>query len=117
MFVSLEAIFLSIFVLVSQNRSDKISTIRDEVHLRVNLIAEEEITKILSVLAEIRKQVGIKTEDEELQKMLSRIDTSYIESAIVRQLQKANRPIGEQLFKEFPDLLSSFKKQEEEVKK
>jgi uncharacterized membrane protein len=117
MFVSLEAIFLSIFVLVSQHRSDKISTIREEVHLRVNLIAEEEITKILSLLAEIRTHIGIKTPDEELQKMLNRIDTNYIESAIVRQLQKANRPIGEQLFKEFPDLFASFKKPEEEAKK
>src|SRR4051812_29301837 len=53
MVVSLEAIFLSIFVLVSQNRSSYISTIRDEVHLGVNLIAEEEITKILEVLVDI----------------------------------------------------------------
>src|SRR3989338_4653012 len=60
MVVSLEAIFLSIFILVSQNRSSLVNTLREEVHLRVNLIAEEEITKILEVLADIRKEVGIK---------------------------------------------------------
>ena len=70
MVVSLEAIFLSIFVLVSQNRSAYISTIRDEVHLGLNLIAEEEITKILQVLTEIRAELGIKKVDHELEKCL-----------------------------------------------
>lgn len=62
MIVSLEAIFLAIFILVSQNRISYIGTLRDEFHLRVNLIAEEEITKILEILAEIRQEMGIKKE-------------------------------------------------------
>ena len=105
MVVSLEAIFLSIFILVSQNRSSVVDTIREEVHLRVNLIAEQEITKILSVLAEMRAEMGIKKEDRELDEMLRRIDTNYIERTIIEQVAKANNPIGEQLRKEFPELL------------
>lgn len=111
MIVSLEAIFLSIFVLVSQNRISHINTVRDEVHMRVNLIAEEEITKILEILAEIRREMGIKRHDLELEKMLERIDTNYLERLILEQLQKANKPLMEQLLKEFPDIvLSSVKK-------
>lgn len=106
MVVSLEAIFLSIFVLVSQHRSAYIGTIRDEVHMRVNLIAEEEITKILKVLAEIRKEVGIKGADPELDKMIERTDTNYIERSIVDQLERANKPWVGQLMKEFPDILA-----------
>lgn len=105
MTVSLEAIFLSIFVLVSQNRSSYISTIRDEVHMRVNLIAEEEITKALSVLAEIRKELGIKKEDPELNKMLERINTNYIEQSIINQLERANKPLTEQLVKKPIELI------------
>lgn len=105
MIVSLEAIFLAIFILVSQNRSSYIATLRDEFHLRVNLIAEEEITKILEVLAEIRKEMGIKGVDPELETMLKRIDTNYIEQSVLDQMVRANKPLSEQLKKEFPDLL------------
>src|SRR3989304_10213363 len=95
--VSLEAIFLAIFILVSQNRSAYISTIRDEVHMGINLIAEEEITKILEVLAEIRKELGIKKPDSQLEKMLNRIDTGYIEKSILDQMDRANKSLIEQL--------------------
>ena len=91
MIVSLEAIFLTIFVLVSQNRSAHINTVREEVHMKVNLIAEEEITKILQVLAEMRKHMGIKKEDEELEEMVKRLDTKNIERSIIEQLQRAEK--------------------------
>src|SRR3989344_829875 len=97
MVVSLEAIFLSIFVLVSQNRSSYISTIRDEVHLGVNLIAEEEITKILEVLAEIKKP------DPQLERMLERIDTGYIERLIMEQMGRANKSLVEKMLSELPE--------------
>ena len=100
MVVSLEAIFLSIFVLVSQNRSSYITTLREEVHMRVNLIAEEEITKSLQLLSEIRQKIGIKTKDPELEKMLDQTDYSYIERSIVEQLERANKPLLHQLNKE-----------------
>lgn len=106
MIVSLEAILLAIFILVSQNRSSHINTIRDEVNTRVSLIAEEEITKILQVLAEIRREVGVKGEDPELKQMIERIDTNYIERSIVEQLQRADKPWVNQLIKEFPDILA-----------
>ncbi|MDP3941152.1 MAG: DUF1003 domain-containing protein [bacterium] len=86
MIVSLEAIFLSIFVLLSQNRAGQVASLREELHLQVDLIAEEEITKVLELLSEIRNKVGIKREDPELERMLARIDTSYIESSLQRQI-------------------------------
>lgn len=105
MVVSLEAIFLAIFILVSQNRQSYVSSLREETHLRVNLIAEEEITKVLEVLAEIRKGMGIKKEDPELEEMLNRIDTDYIERSISEQMERANKPLSEQLRKEVPEIL------------
>lgn len=105
MAVSLEAILLAIFVLVSQNRSSYINSLREEVHLQVNLIAEEEITKILGVLAEIRKEMGIKKDDAQLKEMLERIDTNYIERSVLEQMERANKSIVEKLVKEFPELM------------
>jgi uncharacterized membrane protein len=86
MIVSLEAIFLSIFVLISQNRAGQVASLREELHLQVNLIAEEEITKVLELLSEIRTKLGIKRDDPELSRMLERIDTSYIEYSLQRQI-------------------------------
>lgn len=105
MVVSLEAIFLAIFILVSQNRQSYVASLREETHLRVNLIAEEEITKVLEVLAEIRGKLGIKKPDPELEEMLNRIDTNYIERSIAEQMDRASKPLSEQLKKEFPEIL------------
>lgn len=101
MVVSLEAIFLAIFILVSQNRSSYVNSLREEVHLRVNLIAEEEITKALEVLNEIRTKIGIKKEDSELEGMIKRIDTNYLEQTIQNQIDRANKPLTETFRKDF----------------
>lgn len=107
MIVSLEAIILAICVLISQNRSAYISSMREEVALRVDLIAEEEITKILQVLAEIRKKVGIETPDPELKEMLEWTDANYIEQSITDQVNRANKPIMDHIKKEVPEMMKS----------
>jgi uncharacterized membrane protein len=91
MAVSLEAIMLSIFVLISQNRAAQIATLREELHLRINLIAEQEITKTLKILAHMRKKMGIRSEDAELEKMIEDIDTSDLEESINEQLERAGK--------------------------
>lgn len=106
MIVSLEAIFLSIFVLVSQNRSSYITSLREEVHMRVNLIAEEEITKVLQLLAEIRKKMGVTKEDSVLDEMLERIDTNYIERSIIEQIERANTSLAVKLKDDFADIIT-----------
>ena len=109
MIVSLEAIILSVFILVSQNRQSYVTSLREELHMQINLIAEEEITKVLKVLAEIRKKMGIIEKDPELEAMIQRINTNYIERSIVEQIQRANqslaKSIAKRLGKDFPDIL------------
>lgn len=113
--VSLEAIFLSIFVLISQNRSAYIGTIREEVNLRLNLIEEEEITKILEVLGQIKRKIGITTYDPELKDMLDQTDVHSLERAIAEQVQRANKPVLEQIRKEVPELLLNRIKRQSEI--
>ncbi len=95
MVVSLEAIVLSVFVLLSQNRSYAIDSLRQEVNLQVNLIAEEEITKALELLKDIHDHLHIdkNMEDPELLRMLNRIDTSYIERTLQKQVEGETVPL------------------------
>lgn len=67
MVVSLEAIFLSAFVLISQNRMSLESERRADLHLHVDLLAEHEVTRVLTMLDEIHQKLGIENaEDGEL---------------------------------------------------
>lgn len=97
MVVSLEAIILSIVILVSQNRQSYVSSLREELHLQVNLIAEEEITKVLKILAEMREKMNINEDDPELNEMVERLNTSYIERSLVEQIEKANTTLAKRI--------------------
>jgi len=57
--VSLEAIFLSTFIMISENRQGRIDERRSHLDLQINLLAEQENTKTLQLLKEIAKKVGI----------------------------------------------------------
>jgi uncharacterized membrane protein len=57
MVVSLEAIFLSTFILVSQNRQARLSEKRAELDLQVNLLSEQKATKVLEMLDQIATQL------------------------------------------------------------
>src|SRR5207248_9379933 len=68
--VSLEAIFLSTFILISQNRQARLGDRRNHLDLQINLLSEQENTKMLSLLEQIAGRVGVSvTQDEELQVM------------------------------------------------
>ena len=56
--VSLEAIFLSTFILINQNRETEITERRNHLDLQVNLLAEQENTKMLHFLEKIALKVG-----------------------------------------------------------
>jgi len=58
MVVSLEAIFLSTFVLISQNRMAGISEKRSELDLQVNMLAEQKAAKTLELLEHIAQQLS-----------------------------------------------------------
>ena len=90
MVVSLEAIFLSIFVLMTQNRESAIAELREEVNLQVNLQIEQEVTKTLQLVSGLYTRLGHRMgEDPELQKMLLPLDTDNIERELLDQIRSA----------------------------
>ena len=56
--VSLEAIFLSTFILISQNHDARISERRNHLDLQINLLTEQENTRMLKLLQHIAEKVG-----------------------------------------------------------
>lgn len=95
--VSLEAIILTLIVLMSQNRQSFISNLREEIDMQVNLMSEQEITKILQILVKIAEKQGIKLNDKDLTEMLKGIEVSYIERKLEEQLADRPKPIIQQV--------------------
>ncbi len=66
--VSLEAIFLSTFILISQNLDSRISERRSHLDLQLNLLSEQENTKMIILLHAIAAKVGADlSQDPQLQ--------------------------------------------------
>ena len=84
--VSLEAIFLAIIVLISQNREAKVADLREEIDLQINTIAEEEITKLVELVIILLKKEGINVEnDAEITRILA-VNNSDMERKIEKEL-------------------------------
>ena len=67
MIASVEAIFLSTFVLISQNRMAAAADRRADLDLQISLLAEHEVTKLATLISAMAQHMGVKTEvDEEL---------------------------------------------------
>jgi uncharacterized membrane protein len=91
MIVSLEAIFLSIFVLMAQRRESSIAELREEITLQVLMRAEEEVTKTLQLVAGLYQRLGHKlAEDPELAEMMKPIDADAIERSLTSQIERAD---------------------------
>lgn len=91
MIVSLEAIFLSIFVLMAQRRESAIAEMREEISLQVSLRLEEEVTKTLQLVAGLYTRLGHRmAEDQELKDMLQPLDVEAIERELALQIEAAS---------------------------
>lgn len=87
MIVSLEAIFLSIFVLISQNRQSKIADLRAEIDMHVNMVAEEEITKVMQMVYGLYKGLKVNiANDPQLEEMMKPLDRNLIEKRLEEQM-------------------------------
>ncbi len=86
MIVSLEAIVLAIFVLIAENRAERVANLRQEVDLQVDMIAEEEITKLLLMVSVLLEKHGVDmSQDAVLQGMLSPTNFEKLERILEEQ--------------------------------
>ena len=70
MIASVEAIFLSTFILITQNRMAAAADRRAELDVQISLLAEHEITKLVEMVSDVAERMGVspKSEVEELKR-------------------------------------------------
>ena len=103
MIVSLEAIFLSTFILMSQNVASKKSEMRAEHEYQVNLETEKNVAEILAMVKEVRKENEFKHEHiEEIKEAVEDISEHIDEhiDAENKELEEHNAAISSQKLQE-----------------
>ena len=65
MMASVEAIFLSTFILINQNRMAAAADKRADLDLQISLLAEHELTKVVAIVDEIAEHLGVRHEAEQ----------------------------------------------------
>ena len=85
MIVSLEAIFLSTFVLISQNRMGELSEQRADLDLHIDLLTEYELTRVLQMLRAIQEKMGIADEEDE---ELSDLEMETKPEAVLAEIER-----------------------------
>ena len=84
MTVSLEAIFLALFVLASQNRLAHQADKRSHLDLQIDLLAEREMTAVLQLLQDIARHLDVKTTvtDDQLRDLMKKTDLRRLTNRI-----------------------------------
>jgi uncharacterized membrane protein len=62
--VSLEAIFLSTFIIITENRQERLGERRGQMDLQIDLLAEQESTKALQILQAIARKLDVDTSSD-----------------------------------------------------
>jgi uncharacterized membrane protein len=66
---SVEAIFLTAFVLMTQNRMQADSDRRADLDLQISLLTEHELTRLAKLISDVGDRLGISSADPELQEV------------------------------------------------
>ena len=92
MVASVEAIFISTFVLVSQNRMGALADQRADLDLQISLLSEHEITRLLTLVSEIARRMEVpQAKDPELQDLAKDVGPTQV----LDHLQATERKLDE----------------------
>lgn len=90
--VSLEAIFLSTFIMISENRQGRVDERRSHLDLQINLLAEQENTKMLKLLEGMAKKLGVDpSEDPDVEVLEQATRPEKLVEQIDGTIQEAER--------------------------
>lgn len=92
MVVSLEAIFLSTFVLISQNKMGEVADSRADLDLQINLLSEYEITRMLRLVDAIAEKMGIEEAwDPELDELKATTSPEQVMDEIAARIEQSKK--------------------------
>lgn len=88
MMVSLEAIFLALFVLASQNRLAKQSDLRANLDLQIDLLVEREMTAVLQLLNDIARHLDVDTDvtTDKISDLIKKTDVKALADEVDRRV-------------------------------
>jgi uncharacterized membrane protein len=83
MIASVEAIFLSTFILITQNRMAAAAARRAELDVQISLLAEAEITKLVELVSAIAERMDVSLDEHsEIDEMKKRVAPEAVLDAI-----------------------------------
>jgi uncharacterized membrane protein len=85
---SVEAIFLSTFVLISQNRAQAAADKRDDLDLHINLLAEHELTRLIEMVSAMARKLEVRTGAEQ---EVSEITKDVAPEVVLKEIEQQNR--------------------------
>ncbi|MGI8548560.1 MAG: DUF1003 domain-containing protein, partial [Gemmatimonadaceae bacterium] len=94
MIASVEAIFLSTFVLITQNRMGEVADTRADLALQIRLLSEHEITRVVRLITAVGVCMGI---DEAKDPELAELGRDVAPEEVLRQIEAGNdevKPAG-----------------------
>jgi uncharacterized membrane protein len=91
MIASVEAIFLSTFVLISQNRMAATADKRADLDLQISLLTEHELTRLIALVSALSRHIGVQTEvDEEVEELKQDVAPE----AVLDQIETERKQVG-----------------------
>lgn len=91
MFASVEAIFLSTFVLISQNRMNIQADKRAELDLQISLLTEHEVTKLITMVTAIAKKMELEDAyDAEIEELSKDVHPEKVMDTMEKVTEKTN---------------------------
>lgn len=91
MVASVEAIFLSTFVLITQNRMAVLADKRADLDLQISLLAEHEITRLISLVTAIAERLEL---DAAQNPELSELSQDVAPEKVMEKMEAHERAIG-----------------------
>jgi uncharacterized membrane protein len=93
MVASVEAIFISTFVMISQNRMGKVAEERADLDLQISLLAEHEITRLVTLVTDIGERMALPSaRDPELRELAKDVEPEHV----LDRMQAAERRLDDE---------------------
>lgn len=79
MVASVESIFLSTFILITQNRMQALANERDDLSLQISLLSEHEVTRLIKLIRAMARKMGVsESRDPELSELSQDVEPEKV---------------------------------------
>lgn len=82
MAASVEAIFLSTFVLISQNRMAEAADLKSDLDLQISLLTEHELSKLAGLVAQLAERMGVSADTPDIREIKRNVNPETVLDAI-----------------------------------